>query len=224
MKVIVMKTLQIKKHHIVLLGDSIFDNAAYVADGFSVSRHLRIRVPGWQTTLLAVSGSAVSDMVKQLQKIPGDSTHLFLSVGRNDALNSVHIVNSPLCRVGSALHHLGMARNNLKALNRLDSARNNFHQEYHAMLKQVIATNVPVAVCTICNSSPGLGREEKSAIALFNDIILQEADAFKLPVIDLRTLRNEAMDYSPISSIEPSHKGGLKTALAVISTVKNTTE
>ena len=224
MKVIVMKTSQIKKHHIVLLGDSIFDNAAYVADGFSVSRHLRIRVPDWKTTLLAVSGGAVSDMVKQLPKIPGDATHLFLSVGRNDALNSVHIVNSPLCRVGSALHHLGMARNNLEALNRLDSARNNFHREYHAMLKQVAAANVPAAVCTICNSSPGLGSEEKSAIALFNDIILQEADAFKLPVIDLRTVCNEAMDYSPILPNELSHKGGLKIALAVISTVKNTTK
>ena len=129
MKVIVMKTSKTRKQHIVLLGDSTFDNAAFVADGFPVSRHLFIRVPGWQTTLLAVSGSAVSDMVKQLQKIPGDATHLFLSVGRNDALNSVHIVNSPLCRVGSALHHLGMARNNLEALNRLDSARNNFHQD-----------------------------------------------------------------------------------------------
>jgi len=224
MKVIVMETSQIKKHHIVLLGDSIFDNAAYVADGFPVSRHLCIRVPDWKTTLLAVSGSTASDVVNQLLKIPSDATHLFISVGRNDALNSVSAVNTPLCDVGSALHHLGMARNNLAALNRLDSARINFQQEYHKMLKQVLATNLPVTVCTICNSSLRLGREEKSAIALFNEIILKEAGTFKLPVIDLRIICNEAMDYSPTTPTELSHKGGLKIALAVISAVKNTTK
>ena len=217
-----MKKSQINKHHILLLGDSIFDNAEYVADGFSVSRHLRIRVPDWKTTLLAADGSVTSDLVNQLQKIPSDASYLFISVGRNDALNCVRTANSPLCDVGSALHHLGLARNNLKAFNRLDSARINFQQEYHTMLKQVVATNVPVAVCTICNSSPGLGDEEKSAIALFNDIILQEAVAFKLPVIDLHITCNEAVDYSPISPIELSHKGGIKITLAVISTVNLT--
>lgn len=37
--------------HLVLLGDSIFDNAAYVPDGTPVIQHLRQIIPAdWQAT------------------------------------------------------------------------------------------------------------------------------------------------------------------------------
>ena len=46
-------------NHIVLLGDSIFDNARYVPGGPSVIEHLRRVLPGgWRTTLLARDGAA----------------------------------------------------------------------------------------------------------------------------------------------------------------------
>ena len=202
---------QIKKHHIVLLGDSIFDNAIYVPDGFSVSRHLLQSVPAWKTTLLAVDGSVTTEVVDQLTQVPDDATYLVISTGGNDALNSIGIFYIPVNTVGEALSHLGRVRDN-------------FQLNYHAMLKQVMAANLPVAVCTIYNSVPGLGDEEKTALALFNEIILQEAGMFKLPVIDLRLICNEETDYSPVSPIEPSHLGGMKIAQAVISIVKNSTE
>lgn len=42
-------------YHLVLLGDSIFDNAIYVSDGLPVITHLRQHIPsGWQATLLAI--------------------------------------------------------------------------------------------------------------------------------------------------------------------------
>ena len=44
--------------HIVLLGDSIFDNAAYVRGGPDVVTQLRELLPrGWQATLAAVDGA-----------------------------------------------------------------------------------------------------------------------------------------------------------------------
>jgi hypothetical protein len=44
--------------HIVLLGDSIFDNGAYVSGGPDVVAQLRSRLPqGWEATLLAVDGA-----------------------------------------------------------------------------------------------------------------------------------------------------------------------
>ena len=44
--------------HVVLLGDSIFDNARYVPGGPSVTDHLRRSLPReWQVTLLACDGS-----------------------------------------------------------------------------------------------------------------------------------------------------------------------
>jgi hypothetical protein len=43
--------------HIVLLGDSIFDNAAYVPGEPPVIEQLRAHLPkNWQATLLAVDG------------------------------------------------------------------------------------------------------------------------------------------------------------------------
>src|SRR5688572_7849286 len=45
-------------NHIVLLGDSVFDNAAYVAGSPDVVRQLReIVPPGWRATLQARDGA-----------------------------------------------------------------------------------------------------------------------------------------------------------------------
>ena len=47
--------------HVVLLGDSIFDNAAYVAGGPDVVKQLRAALPNdWRATLNALDG-AVGD-------------------------------------------------------------------------------------------------------------------------------------------------------------------
>src|SRR2546430_620065 len=73
--------------HIVLLGDSVFDNAAYVAGGPDVLAQLRAIVPqGWQASLNARDGAGVRDVYAQLDHIPNDATHLVVSAGGNDAL------------------------------------------------------------------------------------------------------------------------------------------
>ena len=49
--------------HVVLLGDSIFDNAAYVAGAPDVVRQVRQRLPqGSKATLAAVDGSTIGDV------------------------------------------------------------------------------------------------------------------------------------------------------------------
>ena len=73
--------------HIVLLGDSIFDNALYVPGEPSVLEHVRRILPsGDCVTMLALDGATVSSVFGQLDRIPDDATHLVLSVGGNDAL------------------------------------------------------------------------------------------------------------------------------------------
>src|SRR5262245_33836111 len=73
--------------HIVLLGDSIFDNAAYVAGGPDVVRQLREILPsGWRATLNALDGAVIGNLPQQLKNVPADTTHLVVSVGGNDAL------------------------------------------------------------------------------------------------------------------------------------------
>ena len=74
--------------HVILLGDSVFDNSAYVGRGEpDVVRQLRGRLPaGWGATLAAVDGAVTGSVPRQLERIPPGATHLVVSVGGNDAL------------------------------------------------------------------------------------------------------------------------------------------
>lgn len=59
--------------HIVLLGDSIFDNAAYVRSGPDVIHQLQAKLPeGWEATLNAIDGSVVQNVSSQLERLSQD--------------------------------------------------------------------------------------------------------------------------------------------------------
>jgi hypothetical protein len=69
-------------NHIVLLGDSIFDNKHYVDGGLDVVTHLRQQLPaGWKATLRAVDGSVAENVHSQILNLPDDATHLIVSAG-----------------------------------------------------------------------------------------------------------------------------------------------
>ena len=58
-------------NHVVLLSDSIFDNAMYVPGELPVIDQLRQHLPkGWQTTLAAVDGDTTLGLSNQTQRIP----------------------------------------------------------------------------------------------------------------------------------------------------------
>lgn len=193
-----------KQPHIVLLGDSIFDNASYVPDGLPVITHLRNNLPsGWCATLLAVDGHETQHVIQQTPHIPETATHLIVSIGGNDAISYLPIFASRVGTIDEALLQLG-------------EIRSKFCNDYRAMLRHVLSFKLPVALCTIHTSVPDLGIAEKTALALFNEIILQEAFLAGLPVIDLRLICNEEIDYSEVSPIEPSHAGGQKIAKAIV--------
>ena len=77
----------------------------------------------------------------------------------------------------------------------------------------------PLLVCTIYDQVPGLPAELGTALGLFNDVILREAVRRALPVLDLRRICTQADDYSEISPIEPSSKGGEKLASKLVAAV-----
>ena len=90
--------------HLVLLGDSIFDNAAYTANGPAVIEQVRKNLStGWQASLLAVDGDTTSDVPQQLHRLQPDATHLILSVGGNDALNYLPQLEAPATSVKQGL-------------------------------------------------------------------------------------------------------------------------
>jgi hypothetical protein len=93
--------------HSVLVGDSIFDNAAYVAGGPDVVRQLRQCLPGnWQASLRAIDGAVITDVRKQLERLPHDASHLVVSVGGNDALGQVGILDQGAHSMAEAISRL----------------------------------------------------------------------------------------------------------------------
>jgi len=124
-------------NHIALLGDSIFDNAAYVAGEPDVVRQVRELLPsGWRATLNAVDGAVIADVPQQLQRLPADASHLVVSVGGNDALGEASLLDQ---KVGSVAD----------ALELITQIRERFRSGYARMLDQVLNRRLPIAVCTI---------------------------------------------------------------------------
>ena len=87
--------------HVVLVGDSIFDNAAYTDGGPDVVSQVRgLLPPGWDATLLAVDGAITDGVAGQLARLPEQATHLVLSVGGNNAL--MHIGMDDFCKLDNS--------------------------------------------------------------------------------------------------------------------------
>ena len=189
--------------HLVLLGDSIFDNASYVPGQPPVIDQLRARLlRNASATLLAVDGDATGDVRKQLRRIPQDASHLFVSAGGNDALGYSHVLHD-LLDSGAWL------------LPQLAEIRGQFQRTYGEMLRYVIELGKATTLCTIYDSVPALEPAAIAALSVFNDVILRAAFSTGCPVVDLRLLCTEASDYSALSSIEPSEAGGRKIANAI---------
>ncbi|MFH5923110.1 SGNH/GDSL hydrolase family protein [Roseomonas xinghualingensis] len=190
--------------HVVLLGDSIFDNKAYVAGGLDVVTQLHARLPdGWRATLGAVDGAVTGDLPRQLSRLSPDATHLVVSIGGNDALRQEGILGEGARTVGE-----GLAR--------LAALRERFRVDYGAMLDAVSARSLPVALCTIYDPRfPDRARRQLGTVGLtlFNDIITRAAFARGWPLIDLRLLCNEDADFA--NPIEPSVQGGGKIATEI---------
>jgi hypothetical protein len=190
--------------HVVLLGDSVFDNAHYVPGGPAVIEQLRARLPrGWRATLLAVDGAVAEDVPRQVPLLPADATHLVVSVGGNDAL-----ANSAILADAS--------RPAADAFADMAEIQENFRRDYRDMLRAVLAARLPTAVCTVYDAVPGLPPKAVTGLSVFNDVILREAVRAGLPVLDLRLVCDEARDYSAVSPIEPSERGGAKIVLGLV--------
>lgn len=193
--------------HIVLLGDSVFDNAAYVRGGKDVVTHLRSLAPeGWRATLAAVDGSVVLDVPRQLEGVPDDATHLVVSTGGNDALMRARFQEG--------------ARRAVEVLDWLAEVAEGFESDYRRMLDVLRSKGKPAAVCTIyfpSREDAHVHRLARTVLAPFNDVITRAAFGAGLPLIDLRLVCNEDSDYA--NPIEPSETGGAKIARAIVTLV-----
>ncbi len=186
--------------HAVLLGDSIFDNAPYVGAGESVIEILssKLATPD-KASLLAVDGDVTTDVLSQLSRFPADGTDVFLSCGGNDALRNAPVLWQSVTTVSEAL----------TVLNQLVT---HFRADYIRTLNKILDLTDRLTVCTIYNRIPELSPDSLTALALFNEVILEEAVRLKVNVMDLRITCSDKQDYSPMSPIEPSGIGAEKIA------------
>jgi hypothetical protein len=140
--------------HIVLLGDSIFDNGAYVSGGPDLVAQLRSRLPqGWSASLVAVDGAVVSDVPGQLAGIPVEATHLVVSAGGNDALGASGVLAEKASSVADAVQ-------------RLAAVRDCFRTTYEKMTEAVLQRRLPTALCTVpsdCQPKLSAGLHESGA-------------------------------------------------------------
>jgi hypothetical protein len=185
-------------NHLVLLGDSIFDNRAYVAGGPAVIDQVKQGMASnWKASLLAVDGDTSALVPQQLLRLPQDATHLVVSVGGNDALSCMPSLEASASSVK-------------QGLSLLSKIKADFQSNYRALILALLNLDRPLMVCTVYDSVPGLPTELKTALSLFNDVILREAIQHRFPVLDLRMICTDPGDYSAVSPIEPSSLGGAK--------------
>ena len=190
---------------VVLLGDSVFDNAGYVAGGKSTSDHLEEvmaeAAEGWSAQLNARDGAVVEDVPGQFEEGELDGAYAVLSAGGNDALRSAYILSLDVSDAA-------------EVFNELADLREDFEARYDAAVAAVAeAVEGRLTVCTIYDPNydePRRQRPATAALPAFNDIITRVAVRRGLPVIDLRTAFVAPDDYA--NPIEPSVAGGLKLA------------
>ncbi|HEU0097999.1 MAG TPA: GDSL-type esterase/lipase family protein [Allosphingosinicella sp.] len=189
--------------HVVLLGDSILDNGAYVRGGPDVVSQLRGKLPAdWDASLLALDGAVAGEVTAQLGRLPKGATHLVVSAGGNDALAASFLLGQSVATVA-------------EALSLLETAQSRFAADYMRMADAVAATGLPAAFCTVYDTPPSSPdhRIVRTALALFNDVISRAAFAQGAGLIDLRLICDEDEDYA--NPIEPSARGGDKIASAI---------
>jgi hypothetical protein len=195
--------------HVVLLGDSIFANAAYVGGGPDVVAQVRQKIPsGWRATLEAVDGATIANIGEQLEGMPHDATHIVVSVGGNDALGHSVVLAEP-------------SRSVADSLEQLSAVQELFRRGYRTMLDTVLRRGLPTTVCTIYEprypGDPERTRVRAAALCIINDCIIREAAASGVPIIDLRFVCSEDVDFA--NAIEPSVRGGNNIAAAIVSAV-----
>lgn len=187
--------------HVALLGDSIFDNKAYVGSEPAVIDQIGPALPaGARATLLAADGDCAGDVRGQLERLPAGATHLVVSAGGNDALGHEGMLTAP-------------ARSALEVFSDLARARDAFVRDYAEMLDAIVAAKRPAMVCTVydpCFGETVRQRACVAALAVFNDAIVRLASSRGLPILDLRRICTAKEDYA--NPIEPSSKGGAKIA------------
>jgi hypothetical protein len=196
-------------HSLVLLGDSILDNAPYTHPAPDTTHHLQQHLgSGWTVERLARDGAVISDVRFQLTELPTRVDCAVLSIGGNDAAAHIDLLER---RVSSAA----------EVLDELADIADGFATAYHQLAERLVARTPRLVLCTIYE--PPLfdavtARLARVPLGVLNDRIIQVASRLRLEVLDLRTVCTERDDF--VQQIEPSARGAAKIAVAIAALVR----
>jgi hypothetical protein len=190
--------------HLALLGDSILDNSPYTAPEPDTADHLqRALGPNWTVELFARDGSTMADLRFQVSHLPPRSQLGVLSIGGNDAVDHIGILDEP-------------APGTKDVLARLAAITEDFRIKYDHVLRDLQPRFERLVVCTIYEpplADPLMARLARVPLSLLNDQIVRAATAACVDVLDLRAVCRVSTDF--VKEIEPSAQGAKKIAAAI---------
>ncbi len=214
--------------HLLMLGDSVFDNGVYVPGEPDVSAqvksHLERSFKSSKLTFHARDGAVMSDVKnQQIKNIPEDITHIVLSIGGNDLLGLIQYLDQ---NRGDSFHQ------NLQFLSQL---KQKFSEEYTEVIQTIDTLGIPFSVCTIYYAGP---TEESGAkrVDVKGDVGLSGTDvvvdAFDSAIIDVANKAQNCKDIIDLrwlfdapdcyaNPIEPSCIGGERIAKRLINNLKS---
>lgn len=189
---------------VVLLGDSILDNAPYTRPEPDTAAHLqRALGAGWSVRLLARDGATMSDLRWQLAELTSRPDHAVLSIGGNDATAHLGLLERRAAGGGEVLDELLLIADE-------------FGRRYEAAAAAVAERAARTILCTIYEAPlepPILARRARVPLAVLNDRIVRAGARLGLDVLELRTVCTEPADY--VRQIEPSPRGAARIAQAI---------
>ena len=203
-----------KKHYVSLLGDSIIDNKVYVGQGeLSVTEHLKHNSSS-NFTMIAVDGDTTEDVLdNQLDNLKEPVSHIVLSIGGNDLLQNLHLLQDETSGMKFALE-------------KSSELIGEIQENYTKILEHLSQYDAKVLLCTVyegdLKSDVLLAEYDKAGQAMLkmhNDTVYYLASKFDVDVLELRNIFTNKEDYA--NPIEPSHIGGEKLAKAIIQWMKN---
>jgi lysophospholipase L1-like esterase len=197
---------------LALIGDSILDNDPYTRPEPNTTVHLQRLLTDWSIHLLAQDGARMADISFQLRELEGRLDTAILSVGGNDAVEHIGLLER-------------RASSSAEVLQQLLGIADEFAQRYEGVARCVLAHAKRTVLCTIyeVRLEPAVYADlARVPLGLLNDRIVQVASGLGVDVLDLRSVCTDSSDF--VLQIEPSAKGAEKIARAIAGLVAGNRE
>ena len=195
---------------LALVGDGILANGAHTKGAPDSAAVLRQLLSGWTVTLVAGEGSGLGDVESQLAKLPAGVDLAVLSIGGNDAMRHVDLLQLPAASSG-------------ETLDALIAMADGFAGIYERAVKSVRDRVPRLVLCTIYEP-PLVGKNTANRarvlLTMLNDGVFRAAYRWGLDVLDLRAICTDPGDFT--QQISPSATGAAKIARAIAAVVAGT--